>query len=696
MLRAKLGRLDERRATAWLAVFFLALAVPSVLLLGQAYDQLKWQAFRQTQQLAEAFAARIDADLRRAIAAEESRSFGDYSFLVVAGDAAANFVQRSPLAAFPVEGTVPGTIGYFQVGSAGELTTPLLPDAGVDAETYGVNAEERRARAAVEETIRTVLADNRLVPRTNGTAVAEDAAPDGADAAAVDIERPQYRSAAPRAAVGGASRAIQSAGSSSRAGSVAPADAQSAFDQLAAGATGGDALRSAAPSENARRVAELDLAAPFAERTAGGVAAQASVAPAAAERQKRTEQAVVAEAAPPAAANDAATADAAEVRVRTFESELDPFALGLLDTGQFVLFRNVWRDGQRYIQGALIDVERFLAAAIESAYRASNVAGGTDLTVAYRGDVLASLRAGAAPQTDLAGSLLYRTRLSPPYGDLELVFSVGRLPRAAGSALLAWLAVALAAVLGGGFVLARRFAVGQIRLTRQQQDFVSAVSHELKTPLTSIRMYGEMLQAGWADESRKRVYYDYIAGESERLSRLIDNVLALARLTRRQGPRLAPKQMSVAELLDLARSKVATQVEHAGFELDVRDETPNGAAVVVDPDGFAQIVINLVDNALKFSAAAGRKRVELTCRKGQGGTWLFTVRDFGAGIPAGQMRKIFELFYRPENELTRAAPGTGIGLALVRELAAAMGGRVDVRNCDPGAELRVSLPAARA
>ena len=71
-----------------------------------------------------------------------------------------------------------------------------------------------------------------------------------------------------------------------------------------------------------------------------------------------------------------------------------------------------------------------------------------------------------------------------------------------------------------------------MRLARQQQDFVSAVSHELKTPLTSIRMYGEMLKAGWADEAKRQTYYDYIHSESERLSRLIENVLQLARLTR--------------------------------------------------------------------------------------------------------------------------------------------------------------------
>jgi signal transduction histidine kinase len=236
-----------------------------------------------------------------------------------------------------------------------------------------------------------------------------------------------------------------------------------------------------------------------------------------------------------------------------------------------------------------------------------------------------------------------------------------------------------------------RFAAGQLRLARQQQDFVSAVSHELKTPLTSIRMYGEMLKAGWADEAKKQTYYDYIHSESERLSRLIENVLQLARLTR-NSQHFDMKRATVAEVMDMVRSKVSTQIDRAGFALELRNDAPADAEISVDGDAFAQVFINLVDNALKFSAGAERKAVEIASRRESDGRLLFTVRDFGPGIPKGQMKKIFELFYRPENELTRETVGTGIGLALVQQLAAAMGGRVDVRNCDPGAEFRLSFP----
>jgi signal transduction histidine kinase len=174
---------------------------------------------------------------------------------------------------------------------------------------------------------------------------------------------------------------------------------------------------------------------------------------------------------------------------------------------------------------------------------------------------------------------------------------------------------------------------------------------------------------------------------------LIENVLQLARLTR-NTQRFELKTATVAELLDLVRSKVATQVERAGFGLSLRNEAPVDAAVVVDADCFAQMFINLVDNALKFSAGAANKTVEIAARRATDGSVLFTVRDYGPGVPKAQMKKIFELFYRAENELTRETVGTGIGLALVRQLAAACGARVDVRNCEPGAELRLQFPAA--
>jgi signal transduction histidine kinase len=702
--RGLLERFGERGLKLGLAVFFLALAIPSAVLIAQAYSQLKWSAFRSTQLAAEELAERIDAALRAAVAGEDARSFGDYSFLVAEGDATANFVQRSPLSAFPVMSAVPGVLGYFQVDDAGRLTTPLLPAPGVAAASYGIAPAEEAARAARVAEIREVLASNRLARGTleDGRRALEqrdadsDAAPSESELLRAAPLRRARESNEPEAEARQQGRSIAATSDDPAAPQSSPStpasDAQAAFDRLAS---------SAAPASAAARAPRSnDNAAAEALVAAEEPAAQAQRFDLDQYRQKRVEQALVAEptAAPAANAVDEAAAAKLELSVRTFESEIDPFEIGALETGHLVLFRNVWREGRRYIQGALVDRAAFVAAAVATPYRASSVDGVSHLTFVYRGRALDELRAVRdvypASTRELTGTLLQRVRLSPPFGDFELAFTLDALPRAPGSSLLVWIAVTLAIVLCGGFFAMYRFAIGQLRLARQQRDFVSAVSHELKTPLTSIRMYGEMLKAGWADDAKKRVYYDYIHSESERLSRLIENVLELARLTR-SYQRLELKPASVAELMDMVRSKVATQVERAGFALAVRNDTPPDATAVVDADGFAQIFINLVDNALKFSAGAAQKVVEVAVRRESDGSLLFTVRDFGPGVPKAQRKKIFELFYRPGDARTRAAAGTGIGLALVRELAAAMRAEVDVRNCDPGAEFRLRLPAPR-
>jgi signal transduction histidine kinase len=279
--------------------------------------------------------------------------------------------------------------------------------------------------------------------------------------------------------------------------------------------------------------------------------------------------------------------------------------------------------------------------------------------------------------------------LTAPLDRLELIFSIQRLPPGPGASVLGWVTLVLAVVFVGGFVSLYRMGLSQISLARQQQDFVSAISHELKSPLTSIRMYGEMLKEGWADEEKRQSYYEFIHDESERLSRLISNVLQLAKITRNE-PQFDLKPTNVGELMSATESKISNQIERAGFEL--RFKTINDAdkaTIKIDQDCFAQIIINLVDNAIKFSRNAENKVIEISSRVSGDSRVLFSVRDYGPGIPKDQLKKIFQLFYRSESELTRETVGTGIGLAIVHQLTLAMDGDVDMLNAEPGAEFRV-------
>jgi signal transduction histidine kinase len=671
---------DRRRLQVSLAVLFVALAVPTAAVIWQAYSRLEWESFHQYRTQAEELTRRIDRGLAERIAEAGSRRFADYAFVNVGGDPAAGVLQRSTLAAFPVEQQLPGLIGYFQVDADGSFSTPLLPAAGTDPASVGIGAEEYRARLALTEEIRKVLADNRLVgARTPGPAPLGEVP---------EPEESLQESAASLASFDadeGAEKRAKSEGLARR--QVKESYGQQAFDELS------EPVRRDQPVPAGSDTALSPEAKADARTNAYGKVQDLQLDDALIRKSEVAEEA---ESTGDGKAGASGPADIGDLRITTFESEVDPFEFSLLDSGHFVLFRKVWRDGERFIQGILIERRAFLGE-VESAFRSTALSAMSDLALAYRDDVIELVPGSEGERypdaSGMRGALLYRDRLSAPLDALELIYSISRLPPGPGAAVLGWTTLLLGAVFIGGFLALYRLGMGQIRLARQQQDFVSAVSHELKTPLTSIRMYGEMLKEGWADEARRKQYYEYIHDESERLGRLIDNVLRLSSITR-NGPSIDLHSLTAGELIDKVRSRISSQVERAGFEITFSvDEDARRAEVLIDEDCFLQIVINLVDNAIKFSKKADAHRIDITAMPESNRRVRFAVRDYGPGVPREQMKKIFGLFYRTESELTRESVGTGIGLAIVHQLTTAMSGKVDVVNRDPGAEFRLSFPA---
>jgi two-component system phosphate regulon sensor histidine kinase PhoR len=248
-------------------------------------------------------------------------------------------------------------------------------------------------------------------------------------------------------------------------------------------------------------------------------------------------------------------------------------------------------------------------------------------------------------------------------------------------------------VLCGGLLLMYRLGLKQIMLARQQQDFVSAVSHELKTPLTSIRMYAEMLRDGLVQSDDKRSeYYHTITDESERLSRLIDNVLEFSRLERGESE-LRKSRVDLREVVTAACAKLQPHAERHGFVLrEDLGELP--LETLADPDAVTQIVFNVVDNALKYARDGGSREIDVACT-GEGSHVLLRVSDHGPGLPPARRDRIFEPFYRGDEETARSTRGSGIGLALVRELAESMGGTARADDT-PGGGLAISVRLPRA
>ncbi|MEO0575694.1 MAG: HAMP domain-containing sensor histidine kinase [Pseudomonadota bacterium] len=681
---------DKSRLRRSLSLFFLALAVPTVILIWQAYGQLKWAAFHQHQTDAQELTSRIDARLSTLIETADSRSFADYGFLVVSGDPSANFVQRSPLSSFPVSPDVPGVLGYFQIDSEGSFSTPMLPSARTDASTLGIAPQEREARLIAARQLQAILADNQLV---RFATTAEQ------DAERVERERRDGSAATPLPTRETATSAASARSPQSQTLS-GQGYTQEVFDALSESRLGTTADQ--ARQNKAGGQLDDDVSVASESQSVKQAVQQRLIA---SRRGKRTEQGALAEVvatdAPLNAEPFANIAGLASLKINAFESEIDPFEFSLLGSGHFVLFRRVWRDGERYIQGMLLDASQFSEDVIGNSFKDTALARMTNLDVLYRGTVIQAIAGNSnvnytSASRGLDGSSLHRHRLIAPLNGMELLFSITTLPPGPGARVLLWITLALAVVFVVGFNMLYRAGLSQLALGQQQQDFVSAVSHELKSPLTSIRMYGEMLREGWVDDEKRQSYYAYIHDESERLSRLITNVLQLANIAKNE-PQLNMQTCDVATLMRDAQSRIANQVERAGFSLvfNITDDAAS-VAIDIDPDCFVQIVINLVDNAIKFSKAASHKTIEVSAALTGDDRIRFAVRDYGPGVAKHRMKRIFEMFYRSESELTRETVGTGIGLAIVHQLTDIMGGRVDLVNVTPGAEFRFWFPARAA
>lgn len=694
MARPRLLNWNKQQLRGLLLLFFLALAIPTGILFRQAYSQLKWEAFHRHRLMAEELVTRIDQRYYALINIENARAFTDYAFLNIAGDAKANILQRSQLSSYPVEETIPGTVGYFQIDNKGRFSTPLVPADKISVSTYGINKNELVQRHDLHQRLYTLLSDNRMLAKQDARKAADLLNKQALLAEEEKAKRQQeLRLAAP---------AIQSQLNKPLAEepveSVTEVLSQSSFDQLQESEAYSNTQNAITKSRGIGKLEDLKLEKTYQKK----LSKQAHPKPQKkalqglmkSKRKRRKEQSVL----PYSSSTVAHKGKTKTSRVSMFESEIDTLEFGILDSGHFVLYRKVWRDGQRYIQGLLLEPKKFLNTVIRDSFYQTAVSQSSSLVIAYQNDILSAFnnrsnRGYLASTIELQGTLLLQNRLSDPFGQLELIFSIEQLPAGPGGAVLTWTAVVLLLVFCGGFYLMYRLGLRQITLARQQQDFVSAVSHELKTPLTSIRMYGEILREGWADEAKRKTYYNYIYDESERLSRLINNVLQLARMTRNDlQAELNP--CSVSQLLDNLRSKVQSQIDHAGFTLNIDcDESIAEQCIEVDADYFSQIIINLVDNAIKFSTKTELKQIDIICQQLRDGQLQISLRDYGPGIPKDQLRKIFQLFYRTENELTRETVGTGIGLALVQQLVQAMHGKIDVVNQEPGVEFRIVFPA---
>ncbi len=252
---------------------------------------------------------------------------------------------------------------------------------------------------------------------------------------------------------------------------------------------------------------------------------------------------------------------------------------------------------------------------------------------------------------------------------------------------LTWLAVL------GAIAVAFASLRASIAFGERRSRFASAVTHELRTPLTTFQLYSEMLADDMVqDPAQRQEYLETLRDESQRLSGLVESVLAYARLEEGREQRRR-ETVSVGALIERSRARLVETLERGGLELAIELEAAE-TNLFTDPDAVGQILSNLVENAAKYSTGSAPARVEITAEH-RGGPIEIAVRDFGPGIAPECASRVFEPFDRAGREAGNL-PGAGLGLTLSRALARDLGGDLRLDGAvSPGARFVLTLPFGR-
>ena len=269
--------------------------------------------------------------------------------------------------------------------------------------------------------------------------------------------------------------------------------------------------------------------------------------------------------------------------------------------------------------------------------------------------------------------------------------------------LLNWREVALLifgiiffVVIISGLVLNTTFLVREIRRNEQHDAFINAVTHELKTPITSIRLYLETLQTREVDEERRREFYGVMVADSDRLLQTVEQVLRAGRTgdrRRRINSALIDISATVRECVEVARTRYGLDTDTLRYTESIEGE--GRPTVLGDQEELSAAVSNLLDNAVKYSDREVRVCVEVAMPTES--HVVVRVRDQGVGIPGEQIKRIFKRFYRVPGRVMARVKGTGLGLFIVRSIVQKHGGRVFAESPGPGlgSTFTIQLPRAK-
>jgi signal transduction histidine kinase len=626
-----------KRLTLLILVFCVAVSIPLGYLVLRTYRSLKQEEVAQLRYFAETLFEEMEQELGALVRKEEGRDIGQYKYNYIPSDQLPGYegMVRSPLSQMPEK---PYILGYFQNNPDGSFETPLAEtNEAVPEDRAGVVAQLSHANQAFNAK-RTSVPEHFEVPQPEVPVQAEEEVrPSFADKY-LDLSKSQRQKAylgqeKKRVEQVTAKKALSLA---QRVDSKAPEESQT------------DALTEKDEQASLDRV--------------GGEAAGF-----------HDERGLVSKEGP-----------AKELQV-----EVDPMQSVFIDDDRIFIFRRIVINNQVYRQGLVILTDALLDHLAGSYFANQPMArfAGLRLKVVDREREIKTIQAGALTQHP---SFSMNRSFPRPFSFLQANLACEKIPGSAGRRTLNIMMAALAGIMLLGLLAIYQSARAVVDLSERRSKFVSSVTHEVKTPLTNIRMYIEMLEQGIArDPEREQDYFRILGSESARLSRLINNVLEFSKLEKEQ--RNFDLQEGIFEdVIRTVQEVMHEKLRQEGFALKV--EAAEVRPFKYDREVMIQILINLIENSVKFGKGSPTREITLCVRPE--GRWVkISVSDTGPGIPRHALKKVFDDFYRVESPLTRTTSGTGIGLALVKRFVTAMGGAITARNNDgPGCTMTLSLP----
>ena len=638
-------------------IFSLTLSIPLTFFVLSTYRGLEQEEIATLRYFAETLFDEMEQSLAALVEREEGRAIDEYNYHLSDSDytKGASVKSRSPLSDPPGE---PYILGYFQNNPDGSFQTPVV--------------EQNRPIQSDRRELVSRLQDANLTFNRKRVSVTDDIKPAGPKASVkiqekqTDLFAGKYldrsRSQKPRSFLGQKEKRVEQ---------ITPDQAMNIAKQEMA--------------EPQPRILPQEKKKVLSGRSADTrdiPAASPVVLEEQALQKSDKEEAELA-----MLSDEAAELDDSE----SFQVEVAPLQSVFINENQIFIFRRIMINNQIYRQGFILKTTAFLNHLTASYFTPQPMAAftGLRLRIMDQGNEARTLAAGVPPQNP---KFVLNRNFPSPFSFLIATLTCDQIPRSTGRRTLTIMIVVLAVI-----VLIGLFAIYQstraiVDLSERRSQFVSSVTHELKTPLTNIRMYIEMLEQGIArDQEREQEYFRIVDSEGARLSRLINNVLELSKLEKQQR-HIDLQPGTLDDAIEEVQSVMKEKLRQEGFVL--KYDSGNIRPFEYDREVMIQVLINLIENSMKFGKNAARREITISTRIHDGeNRVIIQVSDTGPGIPRHALKKVFNDFYRVDNSLTRTTRGTGIGLALVKKFVELMGGTVAAENnAGPGCTITICLP----